>query len=95
MTGAAGEAVRPGAAAGLPTRAESRRRWLSAGLWVLGAVLAFACYMRLAETRAVNSDGAAQALQAWDMWHGNLLLHGWSLSDVSFYTTELPEYVLV
>jgi hypothetical protein len=74
---------------------EIRRRVLVVGLWALGALLAFACYLRLAETRAVNSDGAAQALQAWDMWHGNLLLHGWSLSDVSFYTTELPEYVLV
>jgi hypothetical protein len=29
------------------------------------------------------------------MLHGNVLLHGWWLSDVSFYTTELPEYVLV
>ncbi len=29
------------------------------------------------------------------MLHGNLLLHGWHLSDVSFYTTELPEYMLV
>jgi hypothetical protein len=29
------------------------------------------------------------------MLHGNLLLHGWKLSDVSFYTTELPEYMLV
>ena len=29
------------------------------------------------------------------MLHGNLLLHGWSLSDVSFYTTELPQYMLV
>jgi hypothetical protein len=43
----------------------------------------------------VDSDGASQALQAWDMLHGNVLLHGWWLSDVSFYTTELPEYVLV
>ena len=42
-----------------------------------------------------NSDGASNALQAWDMLHGNLLLHGWWLSDVSFYTTELPEYMLV
>jgi hypothetical protein len=41
------------------------------------------------------SDGASQALQAWAMLHGNVLLHGWSLSDVSFYTTELPEYMLV
>ena len=29
------------------------------------------------------------------MLHGNLLLHGWSLSDVSFYTTELPQYALL
>ena len=29
------------------------------------------------------------------MLHGNLLLHGWAMSDVSFYTTELPQYVLV
>ena len=29
------------------------------------------------------------------MLHGNVLLHGWRLSDVSFYTTELPQYVLV
>jgi len=56
---------------------------------------AFACYLRLGSSRAVNSDGAAQALQAWDMVHGNLLLHGWTTSDVSFYTTELPQYMLV
>ena len=43
----------------------------------------------------VDSDGAANALQAWDMLHGNLLLRGWRLSDVSFYTTELPEYMLI
>ena len=29
------------------------------------------------------------------MLHGNPLLRGWRLSDVSFYTTELPEYMLV
>jgi hypothetical protein len=58
-------------------------------------IAAFACYLQLARTRAVNSDGASQALQAWDMLHGNLLLHGWLLGDVSFYTTELPQYMLV
>ena len=62
---------------------------------MLGAIAAFACYLRLARTRAVNSDGAGQALQAWDMLHGNLLLHGWSLGDVSYYTTEVPQYALV
>jgi len=40
----------------------------------------------------VNSDGASNALQAWAMLHGNPLLRGWQLSDVSFYTTELPQY---
>ena len=53
------------------------------------------CYLRISRTQATNSDGASQALQAWDMLHGNLALHGWQLSDVSFYTTELPEYMLV
>jgi hypothetical protein len=72
----------------------SRRGFIVAG-WLLGVVVAFTCYLRVARTRAVDSDGASQALQAWDMLHGNVLLHGWWLSDVSFYTTELPEYMLV
>src|ERR1700719_2745559 len=29
------------------------------------------------------------------MLHGNPLLRGWTMSDVSFYTTELPQYLLV
>ena len=71
------------------------RPWGVTAAWVLGVIAAFACYLQLARTRAVNSDGASNALQAWDMLHGNLLLHGWSLTDVSFYTTELPQYMLV
>jgi hypothetical protein len=70
-------------------------RWLSFGAWVLAAVAGFAVYLRLAQTRAVNSDGASQALQAWDLLHGNLLLRGWRLTDVAFYTTEIPQYALV
>jgi hypothetical protein len=72
-----------------------RRRWLSVSVCALGVVAGFACYLRLADTRAVNTDGAAQALPAWAMLHGNLLLHGWQIGDVSFYTTEVPEYALV
>jgi len=68
--------------------------WL-AGTWLACTGAAFAVYLRLAETRAVNSDGASQALQAWDMLHGNPLLRGWTVSDVSFHTTELPQYALV
>jgi hypothetical protein len=81
---------------GAARRQRSRRgRWPVVTLWVLGAVLGFVAYLALASTRAVNSDGSSNALQAWDMLHGNLLLHGWSLTDVSFYTTELPQYMLV
>ena len=58
-------------------------------------VLLFAGYLRLSGTVVVGSDGGTIALQAWDMLHGNVLLHGWAMSDVSFYPTELPEYVLV
>jgi hypothetical protein len=71
------------------------RPWAVTAAWVLGVAAAFACYLQLARTRAVNSDGANNALQAWDMLHGNLLLRGWSLGDVSYYTTELPQYMLV
>jgi hypothetical protein len=64
--------------------------------WAAGTAVAgvglFTCYLRQSRTVAVGSDGASQALQAWDMLHGNLLLHGWWVTDVSFYTTELPQY---
>jgi hypothetical protein len=72
-----------------------RRRWLAALAWLLIAAALFVCYLHISRTEPVNSDGAANALQAWDMLHGNLLLHNWWLSDVPFYTTELPEYMLV
>src|ERR1700680_4767828 len=81
-----------------PPRAAARRRpprWAAAAAWTAAGLILFACYWRLSWTAVINSDGAGNALQAWDMLHGNLLLHGWKLSDVSFYTTELPEYMLV
>jgi len=80
-----------GPRAGRPTA----RGLLVAGGWTLAAIAGFAVYLRLAGTRAVNSDGASQALQGWDMLHGNLLLRGWTTTDVSFFTTEVPQYALV
>jgi hypothetical protein len=67
--------------------------WAWAAAYAAAGVVLFFCYLRLSGTRPVTSDGAANALQAWDMLHGNLLLRGWTVSDVSFYTTELPEYM--
>ncbi|MGD0554569.1 MAG: hypothetical protein ABSA93_06265 [Streptosporangiaceae bacterium] len=92
-----GEAMRAEPEQGPASRpARSRRRTLLAvAAGALQTLAGFAVYLRLASTRAVNSDGAGQALQAWAMLHGNPLMRGWRLSDVSFYTTELPEYMLV
>jgi len=75
-------------------RSARRRLWWGAGSLLAAAGL-FALYLRQALTTPGDSDGAANALQAWDMLHGNLLLHGWWLGDATYYTTELPEYVLV
>jgi hypothetical protein len=70
------------------------RAWWIAVTAAAAAVLMF-CYLRIAGTVPVLSDGAANALQAQDMLHGNVLLHGWWVTDVSFLTTELPQYALV
>jgi hypothetical protein len=69
--------------------------WAWPAGYALAVILLFVCYLRLSGTQAVTSDGASNALQAWDMLHGNWLLRGWTLTDVSFYTTELPEYGLI
>jgi len=90
-----GHAVVPGVEVPTDHRASSRPQWRTVLLLSLCVIVAFVCYLRLGTTRAVDSDGAAQALQAWDMLHGNPLLRGWALSDVSFYTTELPQYMVV
>jgi hypothetical protein len=85
----------PGAAGSAGLRGGRLRPWAVRAAWVCGVIVAFGCYLRLSRTQAVNSDGAGQALQAWDMLHGNVLLRGWWLGDVSYYTTEVPQYVLV
>jgi len=72
-----------------------RRRVLMAAALVLVAAGLFLCYVTVSGKVPVTSDGAGNALQAWSMLHGDGLLRGWWLSDVSFYTTELPEYMLI
>jgi hypothetical protein len=72
-----------------------RRRLLAASAAVAGVVLLFVAYVQLSRTYTVNSDSANIMLMSWDMLHGNVLLHGWYLSDVSFYPTELPQYALL
>jgi hypothetical protein len=67
----------------------------AAAAWVIAGLALFTVFLHMSATTPVNSDGASNALQAWAMLHGNPLLRGWELSDVSFYTTELPQYLLL
>jgi hypothetical protein len=83
-------AVRPPQTAGPPARVV----WWPA-MAVLAAVGLFTLYWRQSQSVPPSSDGASNVLQAWAMLHGNLPLHGWRVSDVSFYTTELPQYALI
>ena len=83
------------AATGEETARPARRRAALRRLLTVVAVAAltvglFWCYLLQSRTQAANSDAVGQVLQGWDMLHGNLLLRGWALSDVSFYTFEVP-----
>jgi hypothetical protein len=75
------------------SRRHPRLAWVTAA--VLVCLVLFWCYLRQAQTYQLNADPAGQALQAWDMLHGNLLLRGWWLGDVSFYTVELPLNMII
>jgi hypothetical protein len=55
----------------------------------------FVAYLRLSQTYPENSDEANILLMASDLAHGNLYLSGWTVSDVPFITTELPEIALL
>jgi hypothetical protein len=73
----------------------SRARLAWIGAYLGAGIVLFLCYLRVSGTQSISSDGGSNALEAWDMLHGNLLLHGWTVTDVSFYTTELPEYMIL
>jgi hypothetical protein len=89
--GAATDADRRG-----PRRFAVRRSVLAwAGGLLLAAAALFTLYLRQSLVAPFNADGASAILQAQAMLHGNLLLKGWWIADVSFYTTELPEYMIV
>jgi hypothetical protein len=78
-------AARPG-----PGLRPAARGWLTAAAWVAGSVALTALYVRVSLNARVNSDGGNNALQGWDMLHGNLLLSGWQIGDANYYFLELP-----
>ncbi len=78
-------------AAGTCAAPERRPRWRVAWLirlaWLAGLIAVgiglYLCYLHVSRPAQVASDGASNALQAWAMLHGNPLLRGWTLTDVS------------
>jgi hypothetical protein len=76
-------------------RPSHRRRWAVVAAYLLSGLVLFAAYARLSQTYTLNSDSANILLMGSDLLHGNLLLHSWYMSDVSFYPTELPQYALL
>ncbi len=81
---------RPGSPGG-----SKRRNWWIAGAWVLGILVLLAFFIRIALSLPINSDGANNAFQAWDMFHGNFLLHNWVIGDATYYTFDLPVMAIV
>ena len=96
-TAAAGADPMPAAppAARAPAGQAPGRRLLAVASAALAVVLLFVAYLQVSRTYPGNSDESNDLLMAWDLLHGNALLHGWYLSDVSFYTTELPQYAML
>jgi len=77
--------------------ARQARRWVAVRrlLTVVAAaaltVGLYFCYLLQSRTQSANSDAVGQVLQAgtWSTT-ANWLLSGWAVSDVSFYTFEVP-----
>ncbi len=82
------------AASARPGDGRARRR-AGIALFLLLVVVLFDAYLHLSKTYPENSDEANILLMANDMLHGNLYLAGWSMSDVPFITTELPQIALL
>src|SRR5271166_1979849 len=71
-----------------------RHRKLASAIGLsLGLITLSAAYIRLSFGILKTSDDAAFVLQAQDIIHGNILLHGWTLSPDSYYTILMPLYV--
>jgi hypothetical protein len=67
-------------------------RWWPAAVWIGCGIALYAFLLRISLSHGMDSDGANNALQGWDMLHGNVLLHGWIIGDATYYTLELPLY---
>jgi hypothetical protein len=66
------------------------RRWLAVAASIAGSLALFGLFLRVSLSMGIDSDGANNTLQGWDLLHGNLLLHGWVIGDANYLFLELP-----
>ncbi len=66
------------------------RRLVTSLAWLAAAAAVYTLFLLITRGQVFASDASNNALQAWDMLHGQPLLHDWILGDVTFYTFELP-----
>jgi hypothetical protein len=79
---------------------DNARKWMTFLSRLIGMMVALVglCAIAVltpgvARVYAVSSDDATGVLEAEAVLRGNVLLRGWTLSNVSFVTTDLPFYV--
>jgi hypothetical protein len=61
---------------------------------ILFAIIMFLYCLGHAIQTPANSDYSSIILEANSIYEGNIFLSGWNLSTVSYYTTDIPFYVL-
>jgi hypothetical protein len=74
-----------------PESQELLRRTLALGIGFF--VLVF-LYGTMGRTFPAHSDDATGILEGDAFLHGNYLLRGWTVSNISYYTTDLPFYII-
>jgi hypothetical protein len=77
-----------------PRARPAARRWWVPATWTVGGLALFAFLLRISFSLPLDSDGANNALQGWAMLHGNFLLHGFIIGDATYYTLELPLFMI-
>ncbi len=70
-----------------------RLAWLA--VFAVAGVVLLLVYLQVARRAGFGSDGSVIIQQSWDFAHGNPLLRGWLLPDITFYTIEIPEFAVV
>src|SRR5688572_12532170 len=68
--------------------------WVAVMGIVLTSIVISNLYIRIGRGFAPHSDDATGVLEAEAVLHGNFLLRGWTVSNASFYATDLPFYVV-